>query len=102
MTAKIVATHRAALRWWRSRSLAAQLVLTNLGVVVLWAATTRQIVSLQSGHREAAENAAVRAGAAVLVTARIAPALATLETGQRGFVLTGDSAFLATYRRVQA
>ena len=102
MTAKIVATHHTALRWWRSRSLAAQLVLTNLGVVVLWAATTRQIVSLQSGHREAAENAAVRAGAAVLVTARIEPALASLETGQRGFVLTGDSAFLAPYRRGQA
>src|SRR5919112_1861044 len=102
MTERFVATYRTGLRWWRSRSLAAQLVLTNLGVVLLWAATTRQIVSLQMGRREAAEDAAARAGAAVLVTAQIEPALVTLATGQRGFALTGDSAFLAPYRRGQA
>ena len=86
------------LRWWRSRSLALQLVLTNVGVVALWAVTTRQIESLQDGRREAAELAAARAGAAVLVSAEIEPALLSLETGERGIALTGDSAFFGPYR----
>jgi signal transduction histidine kinase/CheY-like chemotaxis protein len=98
MTTRFVAGYRAILRWWRSRSLAEQLVLTNVAVVVLWAAMTRQIVSLQDGRREAAELAAVRAGSAVLVSAQVAPALVNLENGERGFAVTGDSAFLAPYR----
>ena len=98
MTARFVAAVRRVLRWWRSRSLAEQLVLTNVGVVVLWAAMTRQIVSLQDGRREAAELAAARAGTAVLVTAQVSPALVNLESGHRGFALTGDSAFLEPYR----
>ena len=89
---------RRALVIWRSLSLAAQLVLTNVGVVALWAATTHQIVAYQDGQREAAEVAAVRAGSAVLVSAQIAPALINLESGERGFALTGHSAFLAAYR----
>ena len=67
MTERLVAYVRKALRWWRSRSLAAQLVLTNMGVVALWGATTRQLVSFQNGRREAAEQEAVRAGAAVVI-----------------------------------
>ena len=98
MTTRFVAAYRTGLRWWRSRSLAAQLVLTNLGVVLLWAATTRQIISFQDGRRDAAEGAAARASAAVLVTAQIEPALVSLATGQRGCTLTGDSAFLGPYR----
>jgi signal transduction histidine kinase len=92
------ALYRSALRWWRSRSLAEQLVLTNLVVVAIWAGTTRQIISLQDGRRLASEEAAVRAGAAVLVTSQISPILASLTTDQRGFALTGDSAFLGPYR----
>ena len=98
MTARLVAFVRSILRWWRSRSLAEQLVLTNVAVVALWAGTTRQIVSLQDGRRYAAELAAVRAGAAVLATAQIGPALVSLESGERGFAVTGDSAFLGPYR----
>ena len=98
MTARLAAGVRWMVRWWRSRSLAEQLVLTNVGVVVLWAALTRQVLSLQDGRREAAELAAARAGAAVLVSAQVAPALVNLESGERGFVLTGDSAFLGPYR----
>ena len=98
MTARFVSAVRLILRWWRSRSLAEQLVLTNVAVVVLWAAMTRQIVSLQDGRREAAEMAAARAGAAVLVTAQVSPALVNLESGERGFALTGDSAFLEPFR----
>jgi signal transduction histidine kinase/CheY-like chemotaxis protein len=99
MTAGLIATCRWVLRWWRSRSLAEQLVVTNLAVVALWAATTRQIVSLQDGRRAAAEQAAVRSGVAVLVTAQVEPALVNLTTGERGFSLTGDSTFLRPYRR---
>jgi signal transduction histidine kinase len=98
MMARLVSSFRWVLRWWRSRSLAEQLVLTNVGVVVLWAAMTRQALSLQDGRREAAELAAARAGAAILVTAQVDPALVNLESGERGFVLTGDSAFLGPYR----
>jgi signal transduction histidine kinase len=98
MTGRLRAGLRWVLGWWRSRSLAEQLVLTNVGVVVLWAAMTRQIGSLQDGRREAAELAAARAGAAVLVAAQVSPALVNLESGERGFALTGDSAFLAPYR----
>jgi signal transduction histidine kinase len=98
MTARAVTVYRSSLRWWRSRSLAAQLVLTNLGVIGLWAMTTRQITGIQGGQREAAEAEAARAASAVLVTALIEPALITLETGERGYSVTGDSAFLAPYR----
>ena len=94
----LVAYVRTALRWWRSRSLAAQLFLTNVAVVALWAATTRQLASLQSGRREFVEQDAARAAAAVLVTARIGPALVSLEAGERGFALTDDSAFVTPYR----
>ena len=97
MTA-LTALSRTGLRWWRSLSLAAQLVLTNVGVIALWAVTTQQIVRSQNGRREATEIAAVQAGSAVLVTAQIAPALINLESGERGFALTGDSAFLSAYR----
>jgi signal transduction histidine kinase len=98
MTDRLIATFRTALRWWRSRSLAAQLVLTNLVVVAVWAGTTRQIISLQDSRRAATEQGAVRAGAAVLVTAKLDPTLANLATDQRGFALTGDSTFLGPYR----
>jgi signal transduction histidine kinase len=98
MTADLTATYRSVLGWWRSRSLAAQLVLTNLLVVALWAVITRQIIALQDSRRDAAEQAAARAGAAVLVTARIQPALDNLASDQRGFALTGDSTFLGPYR----
>jgi signal transduction histidine kinase len=98
MSARLVAGYRDALRWWRSRSLAGQLVLTNLGVVAIWAVTTRQIISHQDSRREAAEQAAARAGAAVLVTAKIDPTLTNLASDQRGFALTGDSSFLGPYR----
>ena len=98
MMARFVGACRAALRWWRSRSLALQLVLTNVGVVALWAVTTRQIATLQDGRREAAEQAAVRAGSAVLVSAQVEPALVSLETGERGLALTGDSSFFGPYR----
>jgi signal transduction histidine kinase len=98
MTRRLVALYRTGLVWWRSRSLAVQIVLTNFGVVVLWAATTRQVVSVQDQRRDAADAAAARAGAAVLVTAQIEPALVSLRAGQRGFALTGDSAFLGPYR----
>ena len=94
----LAAAIRRALAFWRSLSLAAQLVLTNVGVIALWAVTTRQIVAYQNGQRDAAESAAVRAGSAVLVSAQIAPALINLESGKRGFTLTGDSAFLDAYR----
>src|SRR6186713_2370123 len=98
MTARLVGSVRKALRWWRLRSLAAQLVLTNVFVVALWAATTRQLVSFQNGRREAAEQEALRAGAAVLIAMQAEPALVGLETGERGFALTGDSAFYTPYR----
>jgi signal transduction histidine kinase len=98
MTDKAVAAYRAAARWWRSRSLASQLVLTNLGVVAVWAVTTRQVIALQEGRRADAEQAAANAGAAVLVTAKIDPILANLSTDQRGFALTGDSSFLGPYK----
>jgi signal transduction histidine kinase len=98
MTGRTVPAYRTGVRWWRSRSLAAQLVLTNLGVIGLWAATTRQIAGIQAEQREAAEAEAGRAASAVLVTALIEPALITLETGERGYFVTGDSAFLAPYR----
>ena len=98
MSARLVARYRGALRWWRSRSLAGQLVLTNLAVVAIWALVTRQIISLQDSRREAAEQAVVRAGAAVLVTAKLDPTLTNLATDQRGFALTGDSSFLGPYR----
>ena len=98
MTDRLIATFRSVLRWWRSRSLAAQLVLTNLVVVAVWAGTTRQIISLQDSRREYAEQTAVRAGAAVLVVARLEPTLANLATDQRGLALTGDSAFSGPYR----
>ena len=102
MTRRFTSVYRWGLRWWRSRTLAAQLVLTNLGVVVLWGATTRQIMSIQDGARAAAEQAAARAGSAVLTAAQIEPALASLATGERGFALTGDSAFLAPLRTGRA
>ena len=98
MTEKPFRAYRTAARWWRSRSLASQLVLTNLGVVAIWAVTTRQVIALQEGRRAAAEQAAAEAGAAVLVTARIEPILANLATDQRGFALTGDSSFLGPYK----
>src|SRR5688500_4915009 len=98
MTTRLVAVAGSVVRWWRFRSLAEQLVLTNVAVVVLWAATTREIVSHQDGRRDAAQVAAARAGAAVLVAAQVGPALVNLETGERGYTLTGDSAFLAPYR----
>jgi len=98
MTARLFSAYRAALRWWRSRSLAGQLVLTNLGVVAIWAVTTRQIILRQDGRRAAAEEAAARAGSAVLVAAKIDPILGNLATDQRGFVLTGDSSFLGPYK----
>jgi len=97
MTTPAGTTYRLTLRWWRSLSLAAQLVLTNVGVVALWAATTHQIVAYQDGQREAAQREAARASSAVLVALRIAPALLNLETGERGYALTGDSTFLASY-----
>jgi signal transduction histidine kinase len=102
MTRRFTSVYRWGLRWWRSRTLAAQLVLTNLGVVVLWGVTTRQIMSIQDGARAAAEQAAARAGSAVLTAAQIEPALASLATGERGFALTGDSAFLAPLRTGRA
>jgi signal transduction histidine kinase len=71
-------------------------------VVGLWAVTTRQIMSIQDGAREAAEQAAARAGSAVLVAAQIEPSLASLSTGERGFALTGDSAFLVPFRTGRA
>ena len=98
MTDRLIATFRSVLRWWRSRSLAAQLVLTNLVVVAVWAGTTRQIISLQDSRREYAEQTAVRAGAAVLVAARLEPTLGNLATDQRGLALTADSAFSGPYR----
>ena len=98
MTERSFSAYRAAARWWRSRSLAGQLVLTNLGVVAIWAVTTRQVIALQDGRRAKAEQAAAAAGAAVLVTARLDPILANLSTDQRGFALTGDSSFLGPYR----
>jgi len=55
MTEKSFSAYRAAARWWRSRSLAGQLVLTNLGVVAIWAVTTRQVIALQDGRRANAE-----------------------------------------------
>jgi len=94
---RLVAYVRAALRWWRSLSVAAQLFLTNVAVVALWAAATRQLVSLEAGRRESAEQDAARAAAAVLVTAPIEAALVSLETGERGFALTGDSTFVTAY-----
>ena len=102
MIGRFTAVYRWSLRWWRSRTLAAQLVLTNLCVVGLWAVTTRQIMSIQDGAREAAEQAAARAGSAVLIAAQIEPALASLATGERGFALTGDSAFVAPFRTGRA
>src|SRR5689334_18455065 len=102
MNRRFTDMYRWGLRWWRTRTLAAQLVLTNLGVVGLWAVTTRQVMLLQDGARDAAEHAAARAGSAVLVTEQIDPALASLATGERGFSLTGDSAFLVPYRTGQA
>ena len=102
MIPRFTAMSRRGLRWWRCRTFAAQLVLTNLCVVGLWAVTTRQIMSIQDGAREIAEQAASRAGSAVLVTAQIEPALASLSTGERGFALTGDSAFLAPFRSGEA
>ena len=102
MIPRFTAMYRRGLRWWRCRTFAAQLVLTNLCVVGLWAVTTRQIMSIQDGAREIAEQAASRAGSAVLVTAQIEPALASLSTGERGFALTGDSAFLAPFRSGEA
>jgi signal transduction histidine kinase len=101
MNRRFTDTYRWGLRWWRTRTLAAQLVLTNLCVVGLWAVTTRQVMSLQDGARDAAEHAAARAGSAVLVAAQIEPALVSLATGERGFSLTGDSAFLVPYRTGQ-
>ncbi|HEY5417282.1 MAG TPA: CHASE3 domain-containing protein, partial [Gemmatimonadaceae bacterium] len=98
MTDRWFSAYRAAVRWWRSRSLAGQLVLTNLGVVAIWAVTTRQVISLQEDRRADAEQAAAEAGSAVLVTARIDPILANLATDQRGFALTGDSSFLGPYK----
>ena len=98
MVNRLVAYVRTLPRWWRSQSLAAQLVLTNVAVVALWAATTRQLVSFQDGRRNAADQYAARAVAAVRMAAQIEPALVSLETGERGFALTGDSAFLAPYR----
>jgi len=98
MTEIAFTAYRAAARWWRSRSLAGQLVLTNLVVVAIWAVTTRQVIALQDGQRADAEQAAADAGAAVLITARIDPILANLSTDQRGFALTGDSTFLGPYR----
>jgi len=98
MAERSFSAYRAAARWWRSRSLAGQLVLTNLGVVAIWAVTTRQVIALQDGRRANAEQAAAAAGAAVLVTARLDPILANLSTDQRGFALTGDSSFLGPYR----
>lgn len=98
MTARLIHTVRRLQRWWRSRSLAAQLVLTNVGVVALWAVTTRQISLLQDGRREAAELAAIRAGAAVLVAAQVEPALVNMQTGERGLALTGDPAFSGAYQ----
>jgi len=98
MTVSRFSAYHAAARWWRSRSLASQLVLTNLGVVAIWAVTTRQVISLQEARRTDAEQAAAEAGAAVLVTARIDPILANLATDQRGFALTGDSSFLGPYK----
>jgi signal transduction histidine kinase len=98
MTRRLVALYRTGLVWWRSRSLAVQIVLTNFGVVVLWATTTRQVLSVQDERRDAANTAAARASAAVLVTAQIEPALVSLGAGQRGFALTGDSAFLGPYQ----
>ena len=98
MAERSFSAYRAAARWWRSRSLAGQLVLTNLGVVAIWAVTTRQVIALQDGRRAKAEQAAAAAGAAVLVTARLDPILANLSTDQRGFALTGDSSFLGPYR----
>jgi signal transduction histidine kinase len=95
---RLVTLYRTGLVWWRSRSLAVQIVLTNVGVVLLWAATTRQVLSFQDARRDAADAAAARAGAAVLVTAQIEPALVSFGAGQRGFTLTGDSAFLGPYR----
>ena len=85
MNTILAAWGRALQRWWRSRSLAAQLVLTNLAVVAIWAGATRQILTLQSGRRNAAEEAASVSAAAVLVTAQIDPALVNLATGQRDF-----------------
>lgn len=98
MTERLVWMYTTWLRWWRSRSLAGQLVLTNLVVVAVWAGITRQIITLQDGRREAAEQAAVRAGAAVLVVTRLDPTLANLATDQRGFALTGDASFLGPYK----
>ena len=98
MTTPVPGVRRTVLHWWRSRSLAAQLVLTNFAVVAIWAAATRQVISLQSSRRDAAEEAAALSAAAVLATSQIDPALVNLSTGQRGFALTGDSAFLAPYR----
>src|SRR4030095_16638999 len=98
MIRRFTAVYRWGLRWWRSRTLAAQLVLTNLCVVGLWAVTTRQIMSIQDCAREGHQQTPVRAASAVLVAAQIEPALASLSTGERGFALTGDSAFLAPFR----
>jgi len=98
VTARLVSAYRAAVRWWRTTSLAGQLVLTNLGVVAIWAVTTRQIISLQDARQAAAEEAAAHARSAVLVSAKIGPILGNLGTNQRGFALTGDSSFLAPYR----
>lgn len=98
MTAWFAARRRIVLRWWRSQPLAAQLVLTNVTVVVLWALATRQILSLQDGRRTDAEVAAARAGAALLAASQVEPALINLATGERGFALTGDTAFLGSFR----
>ena len=98
MSSRVAASRRALLGWWRSRSLAAQLVLTNLVVIAIWAGATRQIISIQDDRRGAAEQAAAVSAAVIVVTAQIEPALVNLSTGERGFVLTGDSTFLAPYR----
>ena len=87
------------LRWWRSRSLAAQLVLTNSSWWRSGRATTRQIITLQDGRREDAgagcrtgRSGRARHGSGSIRRSRISP------PDQRGFALTGDSTFLGPYR----
>ena len=85
-------------RWWRSRPLAVQLA-TALVVVLSAVPLLLYVASAQWDRRRA--EMSMRQDAlrrAELATTRLATAMATMQSGARAYVVTGDSSFLKSYQ----
>jgi len=91
-------------RWtpgWRTLPLGAQLAAIVLVPLLAWTLFARQLIQREDRAAERSAREQHRLRDAVVLSARLLNAMLNMETGQRGFVATGDTALLQPYERGQ-